>query len=168
MFPIRHLVPVQGGPGLQAPPNGMPDCPRFRRVCRSSTRRAGRPVGKGLVIRAWVLLGDPKRTNHSNLTDEADFSVPLVAGRQHPAHPAPSPDGRFTVRISAQGVAIFNAQGRPILELDDQPSGAARFEASWSPDSARVVVVENTRSKQLGDGGLANRRVLAPRPERAT
>src|SRR5689334_2054911 len=58
------------------------------------------------------------------------------------ANTIPSPDGQYHV-TTGRTVEVTDVTGQPVLELVRDTNGAKRIEVAWSPDSMRLVVVED-------------------------
>jgi hypothetical protein len=54
-----------------------------------------------------------------------------------------SPDGRFSVKAGPI-IEVIDAAGQPLMLLDKDTANVRQLEASWSPDSQRVVLLEKT------------------------
>jgi hypothetical protein len=53
-----------------------------------------------------------------------------------------SPDQKWSV-TTGQAVVLTDASGAPVLTIDNNSGGAHLVQALWSPDSKRVVVIED-------------------------
>jgi hypothetical protein len=64
-----------------------------------------------------------------------------------------APDGRWSIQItnleSKPAIAIFNSSGRPVVIVDRDTTGSTQFAAKWSPDSNKVVLLDQA---PLGSG----------------
>jgi hypothetical protein len=54
----------------------------------------------------------------------------------------PSPDQKWSV-TTGQAVILTDASGAPVLTIDNNAAAAHLVQALWSPDSKRVVVIED-------------------------
>jgi hypothetical protein len=54
----------------------------------------------------------------------------------------PSPDQKWSV-TTGQAVVLTDASGAPVLTIDNNAAAAHLVQALWSPDSRRVVVIED-------------------------
>jgi hypothetical protein len=89
----------------------------------------------------WMLTGRTrKRLMKTRLaTLAAGLSVALAARAEIVA----AANGHFSVQVGST-LEVVDVAGQPLILLDQNTARVRQIEVSWSPDSHRVVVLENT------------------------